>query len=78
MPSPPTTDLPRPTSWDEFEDICADVLKRFWDDPYIVRNGRSGQRQHGVDCYGLPKHLGGASAKKYAGAQCQKNRRAHN
>ena len=71
MPSPPTTDLPRPRSWDEFEDICADVLKRMWDDPYIVRNGRSGQRQHGVDCYGFPKHLGGASAKKFAGAQCK-------
>ena len=71
MPSPSTTDLPRPKSWDEFEDICADVLKRMWHDPYIVRNGRSGQRQHGVDCYGLPKHLGGPSAKKYAGAQCK-------
>jgi hypothetical protein len=71
MPSPSTTDLPRPKSWDEFEDICADVLKRIWEDPYITRNGRSGQRQHGVDCYGFPKHLGGASAKKYAGAQCK-------
>ena len=28
MPSPSTTNLPRPKSWDEFEDICADVLKR--------------------------------------------------
>lgn len=71
MPSPPTTHLPRPKSWDELEDICADVLKRIWDDPYIVRNGRSGQQQHGVDCYGLPKHLSGAGAKKFAGAQCK-------
>lgn len=71
MPTPPTTDLPRPKSWDEFEDICADVLKRFWKDPYLVRNGRSGQRQNGVDCYGLPQHLGGAASKKYAGAQCK-------
>ena len=72
MPSPPTTDLPRPNSWDEFEDICADILKRMWNDPYIVRNGRSGQRQQGVDSYGMPKHLGGPIAKKYAGAQCKK------
>ncbi len=72
MPSPPTTNLPPPKSWDEFEDICADVLKRIWGDPYIVRNGRSGQQQHGVDCYGLPRHLGGTSAKRYAGAQCKK------
>ena len=71
MPTPATTDLPRPKSWDEFEDICADMLKRMWGDPYIVRNGRSGQRQHGVDCYGLPQHLGAASAKNYTGAQCK-------
>jgi hypothetical protein len=25
MPTPATTDLPRPKSWDEFEDICADI-----------------------------------------------------
>lgn len=71
MPSPPTTDLPRPRSWDEFEDICVDVLRRTWEDPYIVRNGKSGQNQYGVDCYGLPRHLGGASANRYAGAQCK-------
>ena len=72
MPSPPTTDLPCPKSWDEFEDICADVLKRKWRDPYLERHGRSGQQQHGVDCYGLPKHLQGTGTKKYAGVQCKK------
>jgi len=71
MPSPPTTDLPRPKSWDEFEDIVADVLKRVWNDPYITRNGRSGQKQDGVDIYGQPHHLGGASSGKYAAAQCK-------
>ena len=39
MPSPTTTDLPIPKSWDEFEDICADLLKRLWHDPYVVRHG---------------------------------------
>jgi hypothetical protein len=72
MPSPPTTDLPCPKSWDEFEDICVDVLKRMWRDPYVVRHGRSGQQQHGVDCYGLPKRLHGTGTKKYAGVQCKK------
>jgi hypothetical protein len=72
MPSPSTTNQPFPKSWDEFEDICADILKRIWNDPYIVRHGRSGQKQNGVDCYGLPLHLGGASEKRYAGAQCKK------
>ena len=71
MPSPSTTKLPPPKFWDEFEDICADVLKRVWEDPYIVRNGRSGQRQHGVDCFGEPKHLMVSSAKNFAGAQCK-------
>jgi hypothetical protein len=63
--------LPRPKSWDEFEDICADVLKRLWNDPYIVRNGRSGQKQNGVDIYGHPGHLGRSTLGKYAGAQCK-------
>jgi len=68
MPSPSTTDLPRPKSWDELEDICADILKRNWKDPYITRYGRTGQSQDGVDIYGQPEHLGG---QKYAGAQCK-------
>lgn len=71
MPSPSTTNLPRPKSWDEFEDICTDLLKRIWDDPYIVRNGRTGQRQNGVDCYGLPKRLNDRDVQRYAGAQCK-------
>jgi hypothetical protein len=71
MPSPSTTDLPRPKSWDEFEDMCADVLKRLWQDPYAVRNGRQGQRQHGVDVHGQPAHLGGPTSDKWAGAQCK-------
>lgn len=71
MPSPATTNLPRPKSWDEFEDICADVLKRMWKDPYVTRNGRSGQAQNGVDTYGHPEHLGGQAARQYAAAQCK-------
>lgn len=71
MPSPATTNLPHPKSWDEFEDICADVLKRMWKDPYVARNGRSGQRQHSVDSYGYPEHLGGPPGGRIAGAQCK-------
>lgn len=71
MPSPTTTELPIPKSWDEFEDICADMLRQVWKDPYITRNGRSGQRQHGVDIYGNPEHLGGRVSGKLAGAQCK-------
>jgi hypothetical protein len=72
MPTPATTDLPRPKSWDEFEDICADILKRMWCDPYVTRNGRSGQSQNGVDSYGYPEHLGGHASGKVAAAQCKR------
>lgn len=68
MPSPATTDLPRPKSWDEFEDITAEVLKLRWKTPNVTRNGRSGQAQNGVDIFGRARHLEG----QYAGAQCKK------
>jgi hypothetical protein len=71
MPSPTTTNLPRPKSWDEFENIMADLLKKIWKDPYVTRNGRLGQKQQGVDIFGQPEHLGGRAAEKYAGAQCK-------
>ncbi|WP_143195822.1 restriction endonuclease [Archangium sp. Cb G35] len=68
MPSPSTTELPLPKSWDEFEDITADILKLRWGTPHVTRHGRPGQPQKGVDVYGRPKHLDG----KYAGAQCKR------
>lgn len=71
MPTPTTTDLPVPKSWDEFEDISADVLKRMWRDPYITRNGRSGQKQFGVDIYGRPVHLR-KQGTQIAAAQCKR------
>ena len=71
MPSPTTTHLPTPKSGDEFEDICADLLKRSWRDLYITKNGRSGQRQHGVDIYGKPVHLRGHGSG-IAAAQCKR------
>ena len=71
MPTPTTTDLPIPKSWDEFEDICSDILKRKWRDPYVVRNGRSGQKQFGVDIYGRPVHLRGQGTQLAAG-QCKR------
>ena len=71
MPSPTTTDLPIPKSWEEFENICADLLKCLWCDLYVVRNGRSGQKQHGVDIYGKPAYLKGHGSET-AGAQCKR------
>ncbi len=71
MPTPTTTELPIPKSWDEFEDISADFLKRKWRDPYVIRNGRSGQKQQGVDIIGRPVHLQGQGTQ-IAVAQCKR------
>lgn len=70
MPTASTSHLPPPKSWDEFEDICADLFSREWDDPNATRYGRQGQRQNGVDIYGTPRAQSGI-----AGVQC-KGRRA--
>lgn len=66
MPIPSTTRLPIPKSWDEFEDICADIFKEIWADPYAKRYGRSGQKQFGIDIVGIP-HGG----KSHAAVQCR-------
>ena len=68
MPTIASSELPVPKSWDEFEDICADLFGRIWNDHNIVRYGRLGQRQNGVDIRGrLPD--GGI-----AGVQCKRKR----
>lgn len=56
-----------PPSWDKFEEICADLFSRIWDDPAAVRYGTSGQAQNGVDIYG--RHNGA-----HVGVQCKGRR----
>ena len=51
MPTPSTANLPIPKDWDEFENLCADLFSKEWGDRNATRNGRQGQRQHGVDIY---------------------------
>jgi tetratricopeptide (TPR) repeat protein len=68
VPNIPQTDLLKPKSWEEFEDIVADLYKRIWEDPEVTRYGRRGQRQQGVDIYGQPERLEGG----YAGIQCKR------
>jgi len=65
MPNPNDVQLNPPGSWDEFEDICADLFAREWNDPNVVRYGRQGQSQHGVDIHGKEN---GADV----GAQCKR------
>jgi hypothetical protein len=67
MPNIPQSEIPRPQSWDEFEDIVADLYARIWG-VTAERYGRSGQAQQGVDVYGCPAHLNGG----YAGIQCKR------
>ena len=68
MPTLASSELPVPKSWEEFEDICADLFGRIWDDPNIVRYGRLGQNQNGVDIRGrLPDG-------RLAGVQCKRKR----
>jgi hypothetical protein len=68
MPTVASSELLVPKSWEEFEEICADLFGRIWNDPNIVRYGRSGQRQNGVDISG---HLADG---RIAGVQCKRKR----
>lgn len=38
-----------PRSWEQFEELCADLFEIMWSDPNLVRHGRAGQVQDGVD-----------------------------
>jgi hypothetical protein len=49
MPTPATIDLPPPKSEEAFEDLATDALKHRLGNPYLVRFGRRGQRQRGID-----------------------------
>lgn len=42
-----------PKSWDEFEEITCSAAKNRWKNPDFTRHGRQGQRQDGVDIYGV-------------------------
>nr|WP_245198480.1 restriction endonuclease [Sphingopyxis italica] len=57
---------PPPRNWDHFEELCADVFQEEWRDAALVRNGRAGQAQHGIDIIG--RH----GAVWPIGVQCKK------
>lgn len=59
--------LPKPENWQDFESLCKKLWGVVWEVPNkIKKNGRSGQVQHGVDIYAIPKN-----EKKYWGIQCK-------
>lgn len=62
-------EYPPPRSWEQFEELCADLFETMWSDPGLVRHGRAGQAQCGVDIIAA---RGGISP---VGLQCKKKSR---
>lgn len=59
--------IKRPENWQDFEMLCKKLWGEIWDcSDTIKKNGRFGQKQHGVDVYGVPK-----GEKQYFGIQCK-------
>ncbi len=67
MPTRLDTNFARLSNSDEFESMIRDICAFEWQDPYTEKNGRSGQKQFGVDIYGRPIGADG----KYRAAQCK-------
>lgn len=62
-------EFPPPRSWEQFEELCADLFEAMWSDPGLMRHGRAGQPQHGVD-------IVAARGSVYpVGLQCKKKAR---
>lgn len=55
-----------PENWQDFESLCKMLWGEIWNCPEIVKNGRQGQPQCGVDVYGIP-----SSESEYYGIQCK-------
>jgi len=61
------TQILPPTNWQDFEELCKRIWENKWNNPDdIIRNGRAGQAQNGVDisAYVESKH-------GYCGVQCK-------
>lgn len=58
--------LGKPENWQDFESLCKKLWGEIWECSEIKKNGRSGQNQHGVDIYGIPK-----GEDRYYGIQCK-------
>lgn len=58
----------KPQNWQDFETLCKMLWDRIWDcSGTIVKNGRPGQNQCGVDIYANVEKYGG-----FCGIQCKK------
>jgi hypothetical protein len=66
MPTINGMELPLPKYWQEFESITRDAMALKWKSPNLQKNGRGGQKQHGVDIWG-PDEIG-----RRVGIQCKR------
>src|SRR5262249_40319117 len=55
-----------PKNWQDFQDLCHALWECEWICPTIQHNGRTGQRQRGVDIFGEPK-----GSTHFHGIQCK-------
>lgn len=67
MPDFSSVSIPRPRDWPAFERQCRVLFKHVLGDPGTQTNGRSGQRQHGVDIFGREGGVNGP----LVGIQCK-------
>lgn len=61
-----TKTLRKPSNWQDFEKLCWMLWREEWQCPDLIKNGRNGQNQHGVDLSG---HRNGEI--EYCGIQCK-------
>lgn len=59
-------DFPPPSDWQAFERLIRDLFEREWETADAQANGRSGQKQAGVDVYGTDRRH-----SKWVGIQCK-------
>lgn len=62
----PGTALHKPKDWQAFERLCRELFAGLLDDVHTDLNGRSGQKQHGVDLFGVDRRSG-----DLVGVQCK-------
>lgn len=62
--------LRKPSNWQDFETLCKKLWGEIWNCKEIKKNGRLGQKQDGVDIYGIPE-----GEKQYYGIQCKKTKK---
>ncbi len=76
------TQIPKPGDPQAFERACVVLWRCLLNDPNVQRNGRSGQRQAGVDIFGIrnndPRHLIGVQCKLKGAGQKLHEREVRN